>query len=131
MVMRIKRTIDIAMSNYSEILGSCVFTYEGRVAYATENMQIAQDVPAILTSWQQQMQTFAVSGMTFLSALTTENGFVGINPEGALCFICGTGKGVWFVSVFTRMDTDKSGILRECVQVAKNIENSVSAMAFG
>ena len=130
MVMRIKRTIDIAKSNYSEILGSCVFTYEGRVAYATENMQIAQDVPAILASWQQQMQTFAVGGMAFLSALTIENGFVGINPEGALCFICGTGKGVWFVSIFTHMDTDKSGILRECVQAAKNIESSVSAMGF-
>ena len=40
--MRIKRTIDIAMSNYSEILGSCVFTYEGRVAYTTEKMQIVK-----------------------------------------------------------------------------------------
>ncbi len=50
MAMRIKRTIDIAMSNYSEILESCVFTYEGSVAYTTENMQIAQDVPAILMS---------------------------------------------------------------------------------
>ncbi|MCK4484307.1 MAG: hypothetical protein KAU89_05755 [Candidatus Thorarchaeota archaeon] len=130
MVMRIKRTIDIAMNNYSEILGSCVFTYEGRVAYATENMQIAQDVSAILMSWQRREQSFTVGGMAFLSALTTENGFVGINPEGALCFICGTGKGVWFVSSFTRMDTDKSGILRECVQAAKNIESSVSAMGF-
>ncbi|MHA1484285.1 MAG: hypothetical protein ACTSPR_03085 [Candidatus Thorarchaeota archaeon] len=110
MAMRIKRTIDIAMSNYSEILGSCVFTYEGRVAYTTENMQIAQDVPAILVSWQQQAQSFTVGGMAFLSALTTENGFVGINPEGALCFIC---------------------VLRECVQAAKNIESSVSAMGFG
>lgn len=131
MVMRIKRIIDIAMSNYSEILGACVFTYEGRLAYATENMQIAQDVPAILSSWQQQAQSFIVGGMDFLSALTTENGFVGISPEGALCFICGTGKGVWFVSVFTPMDTDKSGILRECVQAAKSIESSVSAMGFG
>ena len=101
------------------------------MAYATENMQIAQDVPPILASWQRQVQSFTVGGMTFLSALKIENGFVGIRPEGALCFICGTGKGVWFVSIFTRMDTDKSGILRECVQAAKSIESSVSAMAFG
>ena len=126
MVMRVKRTAEIIMSNYQEILGSCVFTYEGRIAHANENMQIQEDIPAILTAWKEGLQTFSVKQMQFIVALNSSDGFVAINPDGAVGFICGTGKGVWFVSVFAPMDADKSGILRECVQAAKNLESSVS-----
>ena len=66
-----------------------------------------------------------------MDCLSKMDGFVGINQEGAFCFICGTGKGVWFGSIITRMDSDRSGILWKCVQAAKNIESSVSTMAFG
>jgi hypothetical protein len=130
MVMRVKRTVEIIMSNYQEIMGTCAFTYEGRVAYANENMQIAEAIPSILQAWKSGFQTFTVKHMEFLVALNSEDGFVAINPDGAVGFICGTGKGVWFVSVFAPMDADKSGILRECVQAAKNLESSVSIFDF-
>lgn len=126
MVMRVKRTIDIAMSNYTEIVGYCVFTYEGRVAYASENMNIRNEINTIIQAWNGQYQNFQLKGVSFISALTTEQGFVAINPEGAISLICATGKGVWFVSVFAPMDVDKEGILRECIQAAKNLETSVS-----
>ncbi|TFG28156.1 hypothetical protein EU528_11700 [Candidatus Thorarchaeota archaeon] len=126
MAMRVKRTIDIAMSNYTEIVGFCAFTYEGRVAYASENMDISNELDTIIQAWNGQFQNFVLKGVSFISALTTEQGFVAINPEGAISLICATGKGVWFVSVFTPMDVDKNGILRECVQAAKNLETSVS-----
>ena len=126
MVMRIKRTIDIAMSNYTEITGFCVFTYEGKVAYASENMNIGGEIGTIIQAWNGHLQSFSLKNIAFLRALATEQGFVAINPEGAVSLICGTGKGVWFVSVFTRMDVDKEGILRECIQAAKNLETSVS-----
>jgi hypothetical protein len=126
MAMRVKRTVDIIMSNYEEILGSCVFTYEGRAAYAHENMQIQEDIPTILAAWKQGLQSFLVKQMSFITALSSNDGFVAINPDGAVSFICGTGKGVWFVSVYAPMDADKSGILKECVQAAKNLESSVS-----
>ena len=126
MAMRVKRTIDIAMSNYTEIIGFSVFTYEGRVAYASENMEISGEIDTIVQAWNGQFQNFTLKGLSFLTALTTKQGFVAINPEGAVSLICGTGKGVWFVSVFAPMDVDKDGILRECVQAAKNLETSVS-----
>jgi hypothetical protein len=126
MVMRIKRTIDIAMSNYTEITGFCVFTYEGKVAYASDNMNIAGEIGTLIQAWNGHLQSFSLKNVAFLRALATEQGFVAINPEGAVSLICGTGKGVWFVSVFTGMDVDKEGILRECIQVAKNLETSVS-----
>ena len=126
MVMRIKRTIDIAMSNYTEITGFCVFTYEAKVAYASDNMDIAMELGTIIQAWNGHFQRFTLKNIDFLRALATEQGFVAINPEGAVSFICGTGKGVWFVSVFTGMDVDKEGILRECIQAAKNLEASVS-----
>jgi hypothetical protein len=126
MVMRVKRTVDIIMSNYQEIIGSCVFTYEGRIAYANENMQITKDIQLIIQAWKSRLKSFSIKQMSFLVALNSEDGFVAINPDGAVGFICGTGKGVWFVSVFAPMDADKSGILRECVQAAKNLESSVS-----
>ncbi|NHI90254.1 MAG: hypothetical protein EAX87_12080 [Candidatus Thorarchaeota archaeon] len=126
MVMRIKRTIDIAMSNYTEITGFCVFTYEGKVAYASENMDIAGEISTIVEAWNGHLQSFTLKNIEFLRALATEQGFVAINPDGAVSLICGTGKGVWFVAVFTRMDVDKEGILRECIQAAKNLETSVS-----
>lgn len=126
MVMRVKRTIEIAMSNYTEIVGFSVFTYEGQVAYASDNMEISGEIDTIVQAWNGQFQNFQLKGVTFITALTTDQGFVAINPDGAVSLICGTGKGVWFVSVFAPMDVDKDGILRECVQAAKNLETSVS-----
>jgi hypothetical protein len=126
MVMRIKRTIDIAVGNYTEIVGFSVFTYEGKVAYASENMDISDGIATIIEAWNGHDQSFMLKHVQFITALNTESEFVAINPEGSISFICGTGKGVWFVAVFTPMDVDKSGILRECVQAAKNLETSVS-----
>ena len=126
MVMRVKRTIDIAMSNYTEIIGFSVFTYEGKVAYASDNMDISEEIGTIIKAWNGLLQQFTLKSVSFLSALSTNQGFVAINPDGAVSLICGTGKGVWFVSVFTPMDVDKEGILRECIQAAKNLETSVS-----
>jgi hypothetical protein len=128
MVMRIKRTIDIAMSNYTEITGVCVFTYEGKVAYASDNMKIAEEINTIIQAWNGHLHNFTLKNIGFLRALATEQGFVAINPDGAVSLICGTGKGVWFVSVFTGMELDKEGILRECIQAAKNLETSVSIL---
>ncbi len=124
--MRVKRTIDIAMSNYTEIIGFSVFTYEGKIAYASDNMDISQEIGIIIQAWNGLVQQFALKGVSFISALTSNQGFVAINPDGAVSLICGTGKGVWFVSVFAPMDVDKEGILRECIQAAKNLETSVS-----
>ena len=124
--MRVKRTIDIAMSNYTEIIGFSVFTYEGKVAYASDNMDISEEIGTIIKAWNGLLQQFTLKSVSFLSALSTNQGFVAINPDGAVSLICGTGKGVWFVSVFTPMDVDKEGILRECIQAAKNLETSVS-----
>ncbi|MHA1813919.1 MAG: hypothetical protein ACTSYX_10870 [Candidatus Thorarchaeota archaeon] len=127
MVMRIKRTVDIAMSNYPGIIGACVFDYEGRAVYSTENMQLtSEDVLAIIRAWTHSQQSFEVKQIAFLTALAEKNGFVAINPEGAVSLIVGTGKGVWFVTCFAPMDKDKAGILRECIQAAKNLEASVS-----
>ncbi|MFX0108202.1 MAG: hypothetical protein ACFE7R_07955 [Candidatus Hodarchaeota archaeon] len=127
MVMRIKRTIEIAMSNYEGIIGSCVFSYEGNVAYANENMQLdGNDLTSIFQAWNGENQDFTVKHLSFLTAMRESNGFVGINPDGAISLIVGTGKGVWFVSCFVPMDQDKSGILRECIQAAKLLETSVS-----
>ncbi|MFW9961264.1 MAG: hypothetical protein ACFFDV_09610 [Candidatus Thorarchaeota archaeon] len=126
MVLRVKRAIDIAITNYAEIIGFSVFTYEGKVAYASDNMDISEEIGTIVNAWNGFFEQFVLKGVTFLSALTTNQGFVAINPDGAVSFICGTGKGVWFVSVFAPMDVDKEGILRECIQIAKNLETSVS-----
>lgn len=129
MVMRIKRTIDIAMSNYKGIIGSAVFSYEGRIAYATENMQLAAtDLHSIFRAWNSGTRSFVVKQISFLSAMIEKSGFVAINPEGAIALLVGTGKGVWFVSCFAPMDQDKSGILRECIQAARLLETSVSVL---
>jgi hypothetical protein len=129
MVMRIKRTIDIAMSNYEGIIGSSVFSYEGNVAFATDNMRLdSHDLHAILSAWEGGPSNFMVKQVSFLTAMADKNGFVAINPEGAISLIVGTGKGVWFVSCFAPMDQDKSGILRECIQAAKLLETSVSVL---
>lgn len=124
--MRVKRTIEIAVSNYTEIVGYCAFTYEGKVVYSSDNMDISHELNTILQAWNNQFPSFILKGVSFVTALTTEQGFVAINPDGAVSLICGTGKGVWFVSVFTPMDVDKEGILKECIQAAKNLETSVS-----
>jgi hypothetical protein len=128
MVMRVKRTIDIALSNYTEIIGFSVFTYEGKVAYASDNMDICEEISTIIKAWNSLFKQFILKGVSFLTALITNQGFVAINPDGAVSFICGTGKGVWFVSVFAPMDVDKEGILRECIQAAKNLEASISVL---
>ena len=129
MVMRIKRTVEIAMSNYEGIIGSAVFSYEGKVAYATENMQLdTNDLHAIISAWNGGTTNFNVKQISFLTAMTEKDGFVAINPDGAIGLIVGTGKGVWFVSCFAPMDKDKSGILRECIQAAKLLESSVSVL---
>ena len=85
MVMRIKRTIDIAMSNYSGIIGFCVFTYEGRVAYASENMQLEfQSLYALLEAWNRPHPRFTLKNISFLTAMADRNGLVAINPDGAI-----------------------------------------------
>ncbi|TFG31352.1 hypothetical protein EU527_12625 [Candidatus Thorarchaeota archaeon] len=126
MVPQVKRTIDIAMSNYTEIIGFCVFTSEGKVAYESDNMKIESEINTVIQAWNGHLQNFILKGISFITALATNQGFVAINPEGAISLICGTGKGVWFVSVFAPMDVDKEGILKECIQAAKNLETSVS-----
>lgn len=126
MAMRIRRTIGIAVGNYTEIVGFSVFTYEGKVAYASDNMDIADDIPTIIEAWNGGIQSLNIKHVPFVTALNNEREFVAINPEGSIGFICATGKGVWFVSVFVPMDADKSGIVRECIQAAKNLEASVS-----
>ena len=126
MVMRIKRTVDIAMSNYTEITGFSVFNCEGKVAYASENMDISNELASIIQAWNGHQPNFMLKNISFISALSTEQGFVAINPEGAVSLICGTNKGIWFVTVFAPMDVDKEGILKECIQAAKNLEVSVS-----
>jgi hypothetical protein len=131
MVIRIKRTIDIAMSNYTEIIGFSVFTYEGNIAYASDNMNVSREIGTIIDAWNGQFRQFMLKGVSFITALATNQGFVAINPDGAVGFICGTGKGVWFVAVFASMDSDKEGILRECIQAAKNLETSVSIFDIG
>lgn len=124
--MRIKRTIDIAISNYTEITGFSVFNCEGKVAYASENMDISNEIATIIQAWNGYQPNFMLKNISFISALSTEQGFVAINPEGAVSLICGTNKGIWFVTVFAPMDVDKEGILKECIQAAKNLEVSVS-----
>jgi hypothetical protein len=89
-------------------------------------MEISNEVKTITQAWNGQFQNFQLKGLSFISALRTDHGFVAINPEGAVSLICATGKGVWFVSVFAPMDVDKEGILKECIQAAKNLESSVS-----
>jgi hypothetical protein len=124
--MRIKRTIDIAMSNYTEITGFSVFNCEGKVAYASDNMDIASEIVSIIQAWNGYQPNFMLKNLSFITAFATEQGFVAINPEGAVSLIVGTNKGVWFVAVFALMDVDKEGILKECIQAAKNLEVSVS-----
>lgn len=124
--MRIKRTIDVAMSNYTEITGFSVFNCEGKVAYASDNMDISNELAAIIQAWNGHQPSFMLKNLSFITALSTEHGFVAINPEGAVSLIVGTNKGVWFVAVFAPMDVDKEGILKECIQAAKNLEVSVS-----
>jgi hypothetical protein len=131
MVMRIKRTIDIAMTNYTEIIGFSAFTYEGNIAYASENMDLGRDICTIVNAWNGQFKQFMLKGVPFITALAANQGFVAINPDGAVSFMCGTGKGVWFVAVFAPMDSDKEGILKECIQAAKNLETSVSIFDLG
>jgi hypothetical protein len=91
-------------------------------------MDICEEISTIIKAWNSVFKQFILKGVSFLTALITNQGFVAINPDGAVSFICGTGKGVWFVSVFAPMDVDKEGILRECIQAAKNLEASISVL---
>lgn len=124
--MRVKRTITIAMSNYEEIIGACAFTHDGKVGYATENMNLASDIVTIIRAWNGLDSSYKIKNIQFITAMTTENGLVSINPDGAVALIVGTGKGVWFVAAMAPMDKDKMGILLECVGCAKNLERSIS-----
>ncbi len=127
MSVRIKRTVDIAMANYECITAACALTYERKIGYATENMQLSVDeVDQIIRAWNGEVSNLMIKHISFLVALHDKQGIVAINPEGATSLIAGTGKGVWFVCVFVPMDQDKFGIMNECVQAAKNLESSVS-----
>jgi hypothetical protein len=127
MAMRVRRTVDIIMSNYEEIAGVCAFTYERKIAHSTENMQFtAEEVDIILRAWNGEFKNFTVKLMPLIVALCDERGLVTVNTDGATSLIMGTGKGVWFVCAFVPMDADKFGIMQECIQAAKNLEASVS-----
>lgn len=127
MSMRVKRTVDILLSNYDEISAACAFSYERKIAYTTENMQLTpEEADLILRAWNGEFTNFSVKHMPLMVALCDERGLVTVNTEGATSMILGTGKGVWFVCVFASMDADKFGIMQECVQAAKNLEASVS-----
>ncbi|MBD3404601.1 MAG: hypothetical protein GF411_00520 [Candidatus Lokiarchaeota archaeon] len=124
--MRVKRTVTIAMSNYEEIVGACAFTYDGRIGYATDNLNLASDIVTILSAWNGKINSYKIKNISFITAMTTENGLVAINPDGAVALMVGTGKGIWFVAAMAPMDKDKMGILMECVTSAKNLERSIS-----
>ena len=126
MVMRIKRTIDIAMSNFEEIVGFSVFDYEARVAYASDNMDIQHDISALLQAWNQGQTSITVKHFPMIIAQATKSDLVAISTDGAISLVIGTGKGIWFVAVFVPMDANKESILKECIQAAKNLESSVS-----
>ena len=127
MAMRIKRTAEIVMSNYDCISGTCVFSYEGKIGYMSENMAFTEnDIKLILEAWNGKFQSFTVKHVPFIMALNEISGMVAVNPDGATSLIMGTGKGVWYVTAFAPMDKDKFGIMKECIQAAKNLESSVS-----
>ena len=127
MSARIQRTIQIAMSNYSEITGACVFSVESKTGYMTENLQLKKDdFDILLKAWNGEMNQFVLKNIPFITVLKNNSSLVAINPSGATSMIMATGKGVWFMIAFAPMDADKSGILRECIQAAKNLETSVS-----
>ena len=127
MSMRVKRTVEIVLSNYDNIAGACAFTYERKIAYSTENMQFTpEEVDVILKAWNGEFTNFTVKYMPLMVALRDERGLVTVNTDGATSLVMGTGKGVWFLCVFVPMDADKFGIMQECVQAAKNLEASVS-----
>jgi hypothetical protein len=127
MSARIQRTVQIAMSNYSEITGACVFSVEGKTGYMTENLQLKKnDFELLVKAWNGELNQFVVKNIPFITVLNSKSSLVAINPSGATSMIMATGKGVWFMIVFAPTDADKSGILRECIQAAKNLETSVS-----
>ncbi len=127
MSVRVKRTVEIAMSNYDCITGACAITYERKIGYATDNMRLThEEIDQIIRAWDVQVSSLMVKHIPFLVALHDKHGIVAINPDGSTSLIAGTGKGVWFVCAFAPMDQDKFGIMNECVQAAKNLETSVS-----
>ncbi len=127
MAMRVKRTVEIAMSNYDCISGACAITYERNIGYSTENMQLSsEEADQIVRAWNGEISNLMIKHIPFIVALHDKHGVVAINPEGATSLVAGTGKGVWFVCCFAPMDQDKFGLMNECVQAAKNLETSVS-----
>ncbi|MCK5150809.1 MAG: hypothetical protein KAQ65_03170 [Candidatus Thorarchaeota archaeon] len=127
MAMRVKRTVEIAMSNYDTVSGACAFTYERKIGYATDNMQLtSEEVDLILRAWNGEFTNFTVKHLPLMIAMNDKSGLVAINTDGASSLIMGTGKGVWFICFFAPMDADKFGIMKECIQSAKNLEASVS-----
>lgn len=127
MALRIKRSIEIMLSNFEYISGACAATYERAIGYSTDNMKMTNDeVDQIIRAWNGQLQNLTVGYVPLLVAFVDSHSLVAINPDGATSLVVGTGKGVWFVCAFIPMDQDKSGVMRECIQVAKNLEASVS-----
>ncbi len=124
--MRIKRAIDIAMENFQEIIDTCVFTYEGRVIHSPKGMLGNDDVRVILNAWNNNIASFQIKDVEFLTVLKEKQSFVAINPDGAVSLIVTTGKGVWFVAALIPMDVDKNPIVNEGIQIAKNLEATVS-----
>lgn len=115
------------MSNYSEITGACVFSVENNPGYMTENLHLKKDdFYTLVRAWNGEVSQFMVKNIPFITVLNSDKSLVAINPSGATSIIMATGKGIWFVIAFAPMDADKSGILRECIQAAKNLETSVS-----
>ncbi len=127
MALRIKRSIEIMLSNFEFISGACAATYERAIGYSTDNMKMEKDeVDQIIKAWNGQLQSLTIRYMPLIVAFADSHGLVAINPDGATSLVVGTGKGVWFVCAFIPMDQDKSSVMRECIQVAKNLEASVS-----
>lgn len=128
-VSTIERTIQIMQDNYPSISGVCVFTAEGKTAFATDNMRLGSHATELLQVWEKNKSEFTIKHIKFLTALRNKNGFVGINPSGATSLVCATGRGAWYVAVFIPMDKDKHSILKECRRAAKSIESTTSVFS--
>ncbi|MBN2229016.1 MAG: hypothetical protein JW779_05435 [Candidatus Thorarchaeota archaeon] len=127
MSIRVKRAIEITMLNYDCITAASAITYERRIGFATDNMQLSpEEIDQIVRAWNGDISHLMIKHIPFIVVLHDKNGVVAVNPEGATSLVVGTGKGVWFVCVFVPMDQDKFGIMNACVQAAKNLETSVS-----
>lgn len=117
------------LSNFEFISGACAATYERAIGYSTDNMKMPEEeIDQIIRAWNGQIQSLTIGYVPLLVAFVDSHSLVAINPDGATSLVVGTGKGVWFVCAFIPMNQDKSGVMRECIQVAKNLETSVSVL---